>query len=84
MRVALEIDEDYADRHEWGIVFGDMDIDTSTAVGKMQLSSEGSGGDPCHFSHTALTASNCVRVDRRSEVDQILSRIGGGWRSRVR
>lgn len=38
VRVALEIDEDYATRHGWGIVFGDMDIDTSTAVGKMQLS----------------------------------------------
>jgi len=38
VRVALEIDEDYATRHSWGIVFGDMDIDTSTAVGKMQLS----------------------------------------------
>ena len=38
VRVALEIDEDYASRHGWGIVFGDMDIDTSTAVGKMQLS----------------------------------------------
>jgi DNA invertase Pin-like site-specific DNA recombinase len=38
VRVALEIDEDYAARHGWGIVFGDMDIDTSTAVGKMQLS----------------------------------------------
>ncbi len=25
-------------RHGWGILFGDMDIDTSTAVGKMQLS----------------------------------------------
>lgn len=38
VRVALEIDEDYATCHGWGIVFGDMDIDTSTAVGKMQLS----------------------------------------------
>jgi DNA invertase Pin-like site-specific DNA recombinase len=38
VRVALEIDEDYATRHGWGIVFGDMDVDTSTAVGKMQLS----------------------------------------------
>jgi DNA invertase Pin-like site-specific DNA recombinase len=38
VRVALEIDEDYATRQGWGIVFGDMDIDTSTAVGKMQLS----------------------------------------------
>ncbi|MFN6544469.1 recombinase family protein [Mycolicibacterium nivoides] len=38
VRVALEIDEDYAGRHGWGIVLGDMDIDTSTAVGKMQLS----------------------------------------------
>jgi DNA invertase Pin-like site-specific DNA recombinase len=38
VRVALEIDEDYAARHGWGIVFGDMDIDTSTALGKMQLS----------------------------------------------
>lgn len=38
VRVALEIDEDYAQRHGWGIVFGDMDVDTSTAVGKMQLS----------------------------------------------
>lgn len=38
VRVALEIDEDYATRHGWGIVFGDIDIDTSTAVGKMQLS----------------------------------------------
>src|SRR6478609_2102734 len=38
VRVALEIDEDYAHRHGWGIVFGDMDVDTSTAVGKMQLS----------------------------------------------
>jgi DNA invertase Pin-like site-specific DNA recombinase len=38
VRVALEIDEDCATRHGWGIVFGDMDIDTSTAVGKMQLS----------------------------------------------
>lgn len=38
VRVALEIDEDYATSHGWGIVFGDMDIDTSTAVGKMQLS----------------------------------------------
>jgi DNA invertase Pin-like site-specific DNA recombinase len=37
VRVALEIDEDYATtRHGWGIVFGDMDIDTSTAVGEMQ------------------------------------------------
>lgn len=38
VRVALEIEEDYATRHGWGIVLGDMDIDTSTAVGKMQLS----------------------------------------------
>jgi DNA invertase Pin-like site-specific DNA recombinase len=38
VRVALEIDEDYAQRHGWGILFGDMDVDTSTAVGKMQLS----------------------------------------------
>jgi DNA invertase Pin-like site-specific DNA recombinase len=38
VRVALEIDEDYATRQGWGILFGDMDIDTSTAVGKMQLS----------------------------------------------
>lgn len=38
VRVALEIDEDYATRHGWGIVFGDMNVDTSTAVGKMQLS----------------------------------------------
>lgn len=38
VRVALEIDEDYASRQGWGILFGDMDIDTSTAVGKMQLS----------------------------------------------
>lgn len=38
VRVAPEIDEDYATRHGWGIVFGDMDIDTSSAVGKMQLS----------------------------------------------
>lgn len=38
VRVALEIDEDYAARHGWAIVFGDLDIDTSTAVGKMQLS----------------------------------------------
>jgi DNA invertase Pin-like site-specific DNA recombinase len=38
VRVALEIDEDYATRHGWAIVFGDLDIDTSTAVGKMQLS----------------------------------------------
>lgn len=38
VRVALEIDEDYAARHGWGIVLGDMDMDTSTAVGKMQLS----------------------------------------------
>lgn len=38
VRVALEIDEDYATRQGWGIVFGDMDVDTSTAVGKMQLS----------------------------------------------
>jgi DNA invertase Pin-like site-specific DNA recombinase len=38
VRVALEIDEDHAARHGWGIVFGDIDIDTSTAVGKMQLS----------------------------------------------
>jgi DNA invertase Pin-like site-specific DNA recombinase len=38
VRVALEIDQDYAARQGWGIVFGDMDIDTSTAVGKMQLS----------------------------------------------
>lgn len=38
VRVALEIDEDYATRHGWGIVFGDMDVDTSTVVGKMQLS----------------------------------------------
>ena len=38
VRVALEIDKEYATRHGWGIVFGDMDIDTSTAVGKMQLS----------------------------------------------
>jgi DNA invertase Pin-like site-specific DNA recombinase len=37
VRVALEIDEDYASRHGWGIVFGDVDIDTSTAVGKMQV-----------------------------------------------
>ncbi|MGV0774536.1 recombinase family protein [Mycolicibacterium smegmatis] len=37
-RVALEIDEDYAKRHGWAIVLGDLDIDTSTAVGKMQLS----------------------------------------------
>lgn len=36
-RVALEIDEDYANRHGWAIVFGDIDIDTSTAVGKLQL-----------------------------------------------
>lgn len=38
VRVALEIDEDYAQRQGWGILFGDMDVDTSTAVGKMQLS----------------------------------------------
>lgn len=38
VRVALEIEEDYATRHGWGIVFGDLDIDTSTAAGKMQLS----------------------------------------------
>lgn len=38
VRVALEIDEDDAQRHGWGILFGDMDVDTSTAVGKMQLS----------------------------------------------
>lgn len=38
VRVALEIDEDYAQHHGWGILFGDMDVDTSTAVGKMQLS----------------------------------------------
>ena len=38
VRVALEIDEDYATRHGWGIVLGDMNVDTSTAVGKMQLS----------------------------------------------
>jgi DNA invertase Pin-like site-specific DNA recombinase len=38
VRVALEIDEDYAASQGWGILFGDMDIDTSTAVGKMQLS----------------------------------------------
>jgi DNA invertase Pin-like site-specific DNA recombinase len=38
VRVALEIYEDYAQRHGWGILFGDMDVDTSTAVGKMQLS----------------------------------------------
>ncbi|CAN5672359.1 recombinase family protein [soil metagenome] len=38
VRVALEIDEDYATRHGWAIVFGDLNIDTSTAVGKMQLS----------------------------------------------
>ena len=38
VRVALEIDEDYAQRHGWAIVLGDMDIDTSTAVGKLQLS----------------------------------------------
>ena len=37
-RVALEIDEDYAQANGWAIVFGDLDIDTSTAVGKMQLS----------------------------------------------
>jgi DNA invertase Pin-like site-specific DNA recombinase len=38
VRVALEIDEDYAARQGWAIVFGDLDIDTSTAAGKMQLS----------------------------------------------
>jgi DNA invertase Pin-like site-specific DNA recombinase len=38
VRVALEIDEDYATKQGWGILFGDMEIDTSTAVGKMQLS----------------------------------------------
>lgn len=38
VRVALEIEEDYATRHGWGIVLGDMDIDTSTAAGKLQLS----------------------------------------------
>jgi DNA invertase Pin-like site-specific DNA recombinase len=38
VRVALEIDEDYATRNGWGILFGDMEIDTSTAVGKLQLS----------------------------------------------
>lgn len=38
VRVALEIDEDYAQRRGWGILFGNMDVDTSTAVGKMQLS----------------------------------------------
>ena len=38
VRVALEIEEDYAARQGWGIVLGDMDIDTSTAAGKMQLS----------------------------------------------
>ncbi len=38
VRVALEIDEDHAQRQGWGILFGDMDVDTSTAVGKMQLS----------------------------------------------
>lgn len=37
VRVALEIDEDYASRHGWGIVLGDMDVDTSTAAGKFQL-----------------------------------------------
>ena len=38
VRVALEIEEDYATRHGWGIVLGDMDIDTATAAGKLQLS----------------------------------------------
>jgi DNA invertase Pin-like site-specific DNA recombinase len=38
VRVALEIDKDYVIRQRWGIMFGDMDVDTSTAVGKMQLS----------------------------------------------
>jgi DNA invertase Pin-like site-specific DNA recombinase len=38
VRVALEIDEDYANRHGWGIVLGDLDIDTGTAAGKLQLS----------------------------------------------
>ncbi|UCZ61463.1 recombinase family protein [Mycolicibacterium phocaicum] len=38
VRVALEIEEDYAARDGWGIVLGDMDIDTSTAAGKLQLS----------------------------------------------
>lgn len=38
VRVALEIEEDYANRHGWGIVLGDLDIDTSTAAGKLQLS----------------------------------------------
>lgn len=38
VRVALEIEEDYATRHGWGIVLGDLDIDTSTAAGKLQLS----------------------------------------------
>lgn len=38
VRVALEIEEDYAMRQGWGIVLGDLDIDTSTAAGKLQLS----------------------------------------------
>lgn len=38
VRVALEIEEDFATRHGWGIVLGDMDIDTFTAAGKLQLS----------------------------------------------
>lgn len=38
VRVALEIEEDYATRQGWGIVLGDLDIDTSTAAGKLQLS----------------------------------------------
>jgi DNA invertase Pin-like site-specific DNA recombinase len=37
-RVALKIEQDYATRNGWGIVFGDLDIDTSTAAGKTQLS----------------------------------------------
>lgn len=36
-RVALEIDEDYAVPHGWAMILGDLDIDTSTAIGKMQL-----------------------------------------------
>jgi DNA invertase Pin-like site-specific DNA recombinase len=38
VRVALEIDEDYAQRHGWAIVFGDIDIDTGTTAGKLILS----------------------------------------------
>ncbi|OBI11150.1 hypothetical protein A5712_10085 [Mycobacterium sp. E2327] len=36
-RVALEIAEDYAHPNGWAMVLGDLDIDTGTAIGKMQL-----------------------------------------------